>query len=51
MSEENTKSQASEREENVLKFWKENKIFEKSLEKESPKGDFVFSSLIFLIIK
>jgi isoleucyl-tRNA synthetase len=42
MSEENTKSQASEREENVLKFWKENKIFEKSLEKESPKGEFVF---------
>lgn len=30
------------REEEILKFWQENKIFEKSLEKESPKGDFVF---------
>ena len=32
----------SEREEKVLQFWKENKIFEKSLEKPSPKGEFVF---------
>ena len=31
-----------EREEEILKFWKENKIFEKSLEKSSPKGEFVF---------
>ena len=29
-------------EQEILKFWEENKIFEKSLEKESPKGDFVF---------
>ena len=29
-------------EQDILKFWEENKIFEKSLEKESPKGDFVF---------
>src|SRR3954470_14271086 len=32
----------SEREEKVLQFWKENKIFEKTLEKKSPKGEFVF---------
>ncbi|KND48480.1 MAG: isoleucyl-tRNA synthetase [Parcubacteria bacterium C7867-005] len=36
------KSQRAEREEKVLEFWKKNKIFEKTLEKESPKGDFVF---------
>lgn len=29
-------------EEKILKDWKENKIFEKSLEKESPKGDWTF---------
>ncbi|MHB1330905.1 MAG: class I tRNA ligase family protein, partial [Minisyncoccota bacterium] len=32
----------SEREERILQFWKENKIFEKTLKKPSPKGDFVF---------
>lgn len=32
----------SEREEKVLRFWKENKIFERSLEKKSPMGEFVF---------
>ena len=26
----------------VLNFWKENKVFEKSLSKDSPKGEFVF---------
>ena len=31
-----------ENEESVLHFWQKNKIFEKSLEKKSPKGDFVF---------
>ncbi|MBI5457056.1 class I tRNA ligase family protein [Candidatus Kaiserbacteria bacterium] len=36
------KSDTSKREEEVLKFWKENKIFEKSLEKKAPKGEFVF---------
>lgn len=36
------KSEHSLREEKILQFWKDNKIFEKSLEKESPKGDFVF---------
>jgi isoleucyl-tRNA synthetase len=29
-------------EKRILEFWKENKIFEKSLEKKSPKGDYVF---------
>ena len=29
-------------EKEILKFWKENKIFEKTLEKDSPKGEFVF---------
>jgi len=38
----NKKSDAALREEAVLKFWKENKIFEKSLNKKSPKGEFVF---------
>lgn len=36
------KSERAQREEEILKFWKENQIFEKSLEKESPKGEFVF---------
>lgn len=40
--EKNTKSKIAEREEEILKFWQENKIFEKSLEKPSPKGEFVF---------
>ncbi len=44
MSEEDkkAKSKTAEREEEILNFWQENKIFEKSLEKESPKGEFVF---------
>ncbi|MFH1900210.1 MAG: isoleucine--tRNA ligase [Patescibacteria group bacterium] len=29
-------------EENILKYWQDNKIFEKTLKKESPKGDYVF---------
>ncbi len=40
--EEIKKSQRAQAEEKVLEFWKENKIFEKSLEKESPKGEYVF---------
>ncbi len=36
------KSPRAEREEKILEFWKENKIFEKSLSKKSPEGDFVF---------
>ena len=40
--EEVKKSQRAQVEEKVLEFWKENKIFEKSLEKDSPKGEYVF---------
>ena len=29
-------------EEDVLKFWEDNKIFEKSVEREAPNGDYVF---------
>jgi len=36
------KSQFAEKEEEIMKFWEEKKIFEKTLEKKSPKGDFVF---------
>ncbi len=32
----------SEIEEEVLKFWRQNKIFEKSVLKKSPKGDYIF---------
>src|ERR1700741_200754 len=37
-----TKSNTAQKEEEILKFWQENQIFEKSLKKESPKGEFVF---------
>src|SRR3989337_2203817 len=36
------KASVALREEEVLKFWQDNKIFEKTLEKPSPKGEFVF---------
>lgn len=36
------KSEAAKREEEILTFWKENGIFEKTLEKEAPNGEFVF---------
>jgi isoleucyl-tRNA synthetase len=36
------KSEVALREEAVLKFWQDNKIFEKSLTKDAPKGEFVF---------
>jgi len=36
------KSSVALREEQVLKFWKENNTFQKSLEKDAPKGDYVF---------
>jgi isoleucyl-tRNA synthetase len=32
----------SKKEEEILKFWQDNKIFPKTLEQKSPKGDFVF---------
>lgn len=40
--EDKSKSDVAKREEEILKFWQENKIFEKSLQKESPNGEFVF---------
>jgi isoleucyl-tRNA synthetase len=42
MDEEVKKSVSALREEEVLKFWKENEIFEKSLKKESPHGEYIF---------
>lgn len=36
------RSERAQKEEKILQFWKENKIFEKTLEKEAPKGEFVF---------
>ena len=36
------KSKVVETEEKILSFWDENNIFKKTLEKPSPKGDFVF---------
>lgn len=42
MSEEQQKSEAAQREEEILAFWEREKIFEKSLAKDSPKGDYVF---------
>ncbi len=36
------KSDIAKREEEILKFWQDNKIFEKTFEKESPQGEFVF---------
>jgi isoleucyl-tRNA synthetase len=36
------KTEAAMREERVLEFWQEKNIFKKSLEKDSPKGEFVF---------
>ena len=38
----NNKSDAALREEKVLEFWRENKVFEQSLTKESLKGNYVF---------
>jgi isoleucyl-tRNA synthetase len=40
--EQNSKSDAAIREEKVLRFWKENNIFKKTLKKDSPMGEFVF---------
>lgn len=39
---ETPKSDASVREEAILASWKENRIFEKSLEQDAPNGEFVF---------
>lgn len=39
---EPVKSEIAKREEIILKFWQEHKIFEKTLAKEAPAGEFVF---------
>ena len=36
------KSKIAGREEEILKFWQDNKIFEKTLEQNAPKGEYVF---------
>ncbi|MDQ3089973.1 MAG: class I tRNA ligase family protein [bacterium] len=38
----NNKSPRAEKEEKIFEFWKENNIFQKTLEKDSPRGEFVF---------
>lgn len=42
MAEIQGKSEIAKREEEILEFWRENKTFERSLEKNAPKGEFVF---------
>ena len=42
MEDKNQKTNSALREEEVLKFWKEKDIFKKSLEKDSPRGNYVF---------
>lgn len=42
MAEQTGKTDAVKREEDVLAFWKEHQVFEKSLEKAATKGDFIF---------
>ncbi|MCX6778828.1 MAG: isoleucine--tRNA ligase [Candidatus Magasanikbacteria bacterium] len=39
---ENKKSLFAQNEEEVLKFWEDKNIFQKTLDKKSPKGNFVF---------
>lgn len=42
MENETKKSVAALREEEILKFWQDNDVFKKSLEKDAPKGDCIF---------
>ena len=42
MAEKGVKSEAAKREEELLRWWKEHAIFEKSLAQDAPKGEFVF---------
>jgi len=37
-------------EEKINKFWKKEKIFQKSVEKSSPKGDFIFMMALHLLL-
>jgi isoleucyl-tRNA synthetase len=36
------KSQPAQKEEQILEYWHENNVFEKTLDKDSPEGEFVF---------
>lgn len=36
------KSQPAKKEEQILAYWRENDVFEKTLDKDSPEGEFVF---------
>ena len=36
------KSETAKREEEIVAFWKEREIFKKTLEKEAPKGEYIF---------
>ena len=42
MSEQNESFSFSKNEESILKFWKDNNIFEKSLEKTKDKDPYIF---------
>lgn len=42
MENNNQKSEVAQREEKIMQFWREHKTFEKSLEKDAPKGHYVF---------
>lgn len=42
MAQNGEKSDVAKREEEILQFWQENKIFEKSEQKDAPEGEFVF---------
>ncbi|MBI3632590.1 MAG: class I tRNA ligase family protein [Candidatus Vogelbacteria bacterium] len=42
LNDKNKPETVNEREQRTLKFWQDNKIFEKSLAKDSPAGEFVF---------
>jgi isoleucyl-tRNA synthetase len=42
MNEENKKSPRAQKEEETLKFWQDKQIFQKSLDQEAPKGEYVF---------
>ncbi len=42
MAENGEKSEVAKREEEILAFWEHEKVFEKSLTKRAPKGEFVF---------
>jgi len=42
MAQEQAKSGSAKREEETLRFWNEHQIFQKTLERDAPKGDYTF---------